>query len=595
MKKLFPFLIIISLFCFQITKVSALDAVIVAGDPISWPAWATQLAGQATIVGKTIITAGSSLRLEVKEYALDPAAKIMADLALTSAKTSALNWVNSGFKGNPTFISNPDIYFQNIATGVVRTNVSDLASSNSPFSGSVASALVAKTRNSQSSLSEQLTPTLSTAVQNDVCTDTKLTDMAKKYMSAGVSIGGDKSLDVIKKELRNELCNSDATNKVQQTKLNDCFATDFNCGGWGAWLKLTSDPKNTLTGQIIAANTITSQTQDSKKEDVKTITTPGGMLAITNCVDTTSFYQDPKTYDPNKPPCKNAEVTTPASTVENTAKIALDSGWTSLANAHELGDVLTGVLTGSLSGLMGKGLSSMGNGGQRVTLDTLSGAGPVDVTPTNTTIPSSAPEEMTPEKRDSLIKTINNQLNLHLSSAKSLRDINNSYISTENNYLSQLNSLSACYDQALAIYPSYVKADSRYIAGRSFIADKTQTYNAKIQELSSEVVLANTTISEITAIKNQLANVVEASKIIDIYTNYQNKNSSGYYVGDQEYATRNVEILSNKQIVETDTTTLNNYLGTNGIGFGNFNNSTGCVRLKIDAQTALDALQGNSR
>ncbi len=603
MKKLLPFLIIISLLSFNITaNVYAQYAVTVVGDPADTPNWLENLAKQGMQLSKEIITSASTLDLRIKGYFLDPAAKMVANAVLETAKASTLNWVKSGFKGSPTFISNPDIYLKNMTTGVVRAEIADLSSSNNPFSGSIINTIVAKTRNGQSSLSSQIAPTLSTAIQGSVCTDAGLTKMAESYISSGVSVGGDKSVDTIKKELRNEMCSSGATAGApavaQQKKLNDCFANDFNCGGWGAWLDLTSNPNNTKNGQMVAVETATAQAQAKKIENEKSITTPGGGLATkgpcldtpppqptcaanelwngTSCIynapmggssvdsngctadqiwngtsclynaDFTPTTLSPATINnPNKVPCQNEEVATPATTIENTLKSSLDAGVISLANAHGIGDTLSSLLSSTLTGLMGQGLSSMAAAGKRVTLDTLSDMTNTTTAPTNTTISNQPTGGMAVAQRDEFIKKIDVQININLTAAKNLKGADNDFITDINTYEGRLGALSGCYTSLISAYPSE-RGDASVINWTSFVNTKTQTLENKRKEILAEFPLIDKTIAGTASIRADLTNTLDPNQMSTIYNDYQDKFNSGYYVGDLEYSTRKSEELTAK-------------------------------------------------
>ena len=53
-----------------------------------------------------------------KEACLDSVASLMAKLALAYMTRSIVNWINSGFQGDPTFVSNPEKFFKDIANDI---------------------------------------------------------------------------------------------------------------------------------------------------------------------------------------------------------------------------------------------------------------------------------------------------------------------------------------------------------------------------------------------------------------------------------------------------------------------------------------------
>ena len=51
---------------------------------------------------------------KVKEFGLDSIAWIIVNIILERMAASTVNWINSGFKGSPAFVTDPEAYFQDI-------------------------------------------------------------------------------------------------------------------------------------------------------------------------------------------------------------------------------------------------------------------------------------------------------------------------------------------------------------------------------------------------------------------------------------------------------------------------------------------------
>ncbi|MCG2695275.1 hypothetical protein L6261_04330 [Candidatus Parcubacteria bacterium] len=82
--------------------------------------------------------------LELKEYVWDPLLYSVASLVKNEIISSTLDWINSGFDGNPAFITDPGGFFLDIADGVLGEWIygSSLKFLCSPFSLNVKLALI---------------------------------------------------------------------------------------------------------------------------------------------------------------------------------------------------------------------------------------------------------------------------------------------------------------------------------------------------------------------------------------------------------------------------------------------------------------------
>jgi len=68
----------------------------------------------ATAVGNAI----STLSLQLKEYALDGLANMLAKQLVHQLAASVVTWINSGFNGSPSFVTDPTTFFENIGDQV---------------------------------------------------------------------------------------------------------------------------------------------------------------------------------------------------------------------------------------------------------------------------------------------------------------------------------------------------------------------------------------------------------------------------------------------------------------------------------------------
>lgn len=63
----------------------------------------------------TPISASTGLSQQTKEWGLDSVANLIAKKMLQRITVQTVNWINSGFKGNPAFITNPSGFFLDMA------------------------------------------------------------------------------------------------------------------------------------------------------------------------------------------------------------------------------------------------------------------------------------------------------------------------------------------------------------------------------------------------------------------------------------------------------------------------------------------------
>lgn len=579
MKKLFPFLIIISLLCFNAPiKVSAdLDAI---GGPIAAGAWATQHAGMAASLVKEAMTSYATMSLNTKEYVLDPLARLFGQKAVNDIANNTKNWALSGFNGNPTFITDPGSMANNIAMNVVRTNVANLTGNpDNIFAGSVVNHLVKSARSEKDSLDKKLAPTIAKTIQNNVCTDSKLTELAKNYLDAGVSVGDDNSLETIKSNLRNELCEVSTNPKAQQKKQLELYANSSEGSNycWDCWLNLTSDPKNNLTGQTIIANTETAKTQDKKKEEVKMVTVDG-IRPIADCVDTPTlevvqndFYNSPTAgaNNPNKLPCQKELITNPAQYIANQVKTSVNNINQSVVGADEfaeLAPVIIGFVGGQLSDFMFSGSGT----GQSITMDTLED--PFNV-PFSTSTPKNKPimfsgsvlsdgsygdstDNMSSTTKDVFTKAMFTDLDYNKTTATQLKSTITKYRGFLSAHDSRIDTLASCYANVESVAAQLKAQDGhdylQYVSsnlnkGKAYVSSEKKFVSDKNAELDIEFTKADFTLAEISKLINFIKGSSDSSAINEHYLDFNDKLKYGEYVTSSEAESRRQEQASEEK------------------------------------------------
>ncbi|MEK9184923.1 MAG: hypothetical protein AAB866_02030, partial [Patescibacteria group bacterium] len=153
---------------------------------------------------KSVATSVWQYAIHYKEFTLDGIGWWVAKLIIRQMTTSIVNWINSGFNGNPSFVTDPAGMFIDIADqeiGKFIEGSSDLNFLCKPFSIDIRIALAFRYRPFK---------------QKITCT---FTDIAKNATNAG----------------------------------NSFMKGNFVNGGWNNWISLTQEPQNNYIGASLMA------------------------------------------------------------------------------------------------------------------------------------------------------------------------------------------------------------------------------------------------------------------------------------------------------------------------------------------------------
>ncbi|HEV7424020.1 MAG TPA: hypothetical protein VGO21_02400 [Candidatus Paceibacterota bacterium] len=209
-----------------------------------WEAWlADQSFNESAINIATDITAGTSVGntgLHIKDIAVE----VLKELARTFAKRllqkmtqATVNWINTGFHGAPLFVENPGSFFQDIAKTEVRTLVTMFGydPNRYPFGGNFAQNLI---NSYKSTLANNAAYSLSTAIRDPIY-------------------------------------------------LNN-YRTNFNVGGWNAFLTNTQYQQNNYLGfQMLATqeavNRLNGTVQNAAQKVQTTLNQGLGFLSPKTC------------------------------------------------------------------------------------------------------------------------------------------------------------------------------------------------------------------------------------------------------------------------------------------------------------------------
>ncbi|MDQ5971198.1 MAG: hypothetical protein QG566_144 [Patescibacteria group bacterium] len=262
---------------------------------------------------------------KLRQECIDGIAYSLAKAQLAKMTQTTVNWINSGFNGDPLYIRDRESYFQSIADGQLLNLVGPLASIENryiyPFGRSVARSII----NSQKSTYES------------------------------------RAQSTLDRSLRDGATTED-------------FANDFSKGGWDGWFSLTqNDQNNPLGFGIMTSQELADRTAEKTNTAIAELAEGKGFLSQKRCAeyekDSTykasdagevSGYAGNRTVDRDKTRrCIRYEVVTPGSIIAEQTATALTSNIRQLELADSLNESLNAVFSALVNQMIDQGLSSL--------------------------------------------------------------------------------------------------------------------------------------------------------------------------------------------------------------------------------------------
>ncbi|MFA6392779.1 MAG: hypothetical protein WCW54_01690 [Candidatus Paceibacterota bacterium] len=302
---------------------------------------------------------------KMKDDCFDGIAITLAKNQLTAMARSTMNWVNSGYGGNPLFVQNMRNLTYNIEKNVVETGIDImLAPKNAnPYAADFARSTI----NSQGIVSSS--SRFLGGLQSDL----------GNFISNPKSYYSDKQLTEAEKTQQ-------ALRNAQDA--NNAFARDFSLGGWNGWLALTQREKNNPLGFNMLANQYLSDMQTQVVSDQKAeIAQNNGFMSQKECIwwyriDTKTndwLYQEvgdanegggthqervqtqnPTDAERKKPnSCAKEKIITPGSLIKDKVGNYLNSPDRQLELVKTINDGLNVLFSALISKLQSGGLTSL--------------------------------------------------------------------------------------------------------------------------------------------------------------------------------------------------------------------------------------------
>ena len=428
--------------------------------------WATFDAGNMV---QNTISAVSDVASEVLSYAdnykemiLDPIVSGLMKMIVQQITQSIVQWINSGFEGSPSFISNPGAFFLDIADQATGQFITGpfLKSLCSPFSIDIRIALAFKYR---PRVLKRYECTLSTIIKN-------------------------------------------SKNAIKNASINGFTAGDFKQGGWPAFVTMTTEPQNNPYGAYLQADfdlSVQIANQQAKKKDE--VNQGRGFLSWRDpkCLKATRAYNKEQALNKdyvdmaggdandsafamkNESDCP---VQTPGSVIAGGLDKSLGSGTDALNLADEFGEIINALFAALVTKVIGAtglaGSSQKNSSGQSY------------LTQMNAEINNGGPE--TDRRRATLLDTIKPSKTKALEYKKYWDDALQIQLGIINSY----DAAKACYTAKINAVPS------------TLTSAQINTANYRIGEINSaQSQMASTTNYLLSMSTNSDKNVQTLNKI----------------------------------------------------------------------------------
>lgn len=273
---------------------------------------ATKVSTAKTLIESTLQTA-KSFAMHFKEFVGDSLATMVAKTVLRTITQSTVNWINSGFKGSPAFVTNPEGFLADITDQVVGQTIEELV----PF----------------------------------VCSPFRL--------DIRIALGLNFSFNT-QREIHCRL--SDVIANVSGA-YNAFVGGDFGAGGWSSWIAITGSPQNNPYGAYLSTvSAINARMVNAAGQEIKLLDWGKGFMSWRECEVPGNPYTPvkkdgtPRTVDGKSladggvplvryGPCqKKGPIKTPGSVIESSLKSAFDSDLMGLAVADEINEVFAALV-----------------------------------------------------------------------------------------------------------------------------------------------------------------------------------------------------------------------------------------------------------
>lgn len=482
------------------------------------------------------------------------AANIFVTNLINRFTEDTIRWINTGFQGGgPGYIVNPKAYFNNVANREMEIQLSSIQGTNNIFSNAVIGTAIRTVRGGKLPTGNQLEYTLSNTVQSSLCTEANITQMAIKAIDGGLTVGGigmsrDAQIAQRKQLLYSQLCTRSPNGSAAlQQSLTNCFAADFNCGGWSAYLDLGTNPNNTEYGQTIRAGQLIAAGVASKDAFAKAEII-NGVLSTKKCTKYMANDDEGNPYPEGTAPCLEEKVQTPAAAVSGLLQSAIGAGPNRAAASTGTGieGILTSLLVATLNKITSSAFSKDApNGGGLNTSYVIPlnvsqagriGVGTNEFTSGTAGTNGNGPLISNTGGASALIANIRTAL----TTLNKVRDLLFSEVSMLNSYKSSLDELASCYSTLIGADPSMVN-NAEVSSGISYVNSSRSSFLSTLPTAQKELSDVAPMINKFNGFITLLQNDSSSQTISSVYSQYSEAQANGSLFGPTKEITIQTE------------------------------------------------------
>lgn len=230
----------------------------------------------------------------LKNFFLDVAAKMVAKQAIDTIKKQTLQWANSGFKGKPLFLQNPEQFFNNIVSDQVSLVKQEILKAGNMNTKALQSMIEKVGRTNVQSPLSQFNLDMNYSLREEVCKNMR-TNFNRQILAEQDAINR-AALKSEKEKIYQDACSLNLTDsptkKVATDTQSDAdkkfekCASDFGCGGWDAILTKTSNfsRASDVGKEEILQNEVDRRITDEKQKAKDELAQNGGVFSDKVCV-----------------------------------------------------------------------------------------------------------------------------------------------------------------------------------------------------------------------------------------------------------------------------------------------------------------------
>jgi hypothetical protein len=206
-----------------------------------------QSSGSGTTVPGNSDFSFNEIMGHLEKFSLSKFAVQMAKQMLHMLTNATVNWINNGFQGNPSFISNPQSFFTDVADQMTGAFLNQYGGPLNNLCGDLSTDItLALAFGQTSTINQRYTCTLGAIFNNAI--------------------------------------NLPNNTRINGRSLTSFMKGDFSQGGWGGFIAMTQMPQNNSTGAYLQAHSDLLQSIGIKKNTIdKGIQSNGGLLSHESC------------------------------------------------------------------------------------------------------------------------------------------------------------------------------------------------------------------------------------------------------------------------------------------------------------------------